>query len=211
MDSRKKYALEVILEIFFIFSYIWIVEVRCPNWLRSLYLWVCCVGFPIFCVWRDQRSFPEFSLDWEAFVKCLRILVWFTVAATVVLTGIAFYFKSYSYDDSFLTRVSEYIFWAFLQQIGVQTFLTYRVGKVVRNKRLAALVSSSLFSLFHFPNPVLMVLSWAGGFFWCLSYLESPNLYAIALSHGWLAVVTLHSVPPSWLHRLRVGPSYWTF
>lgn len=159
----------------------------------------------------DQKSFPEFSLDWDNFLRSFSILLWFTLIATLLLIALALSLGNFNYDGKFMARVSEYVFWAFLQQIGFQTFLTRRVHRALPKPYLAAFVSTVLFSLIHFPNPVLMIFCFAGGFFWCLSYIKAPNLYLIALSHGWLAVVALHAVPASWLHGLRIGPGYFTF
>ncbi len=210
--KNRKYAFQVATEMFFVFSYIWIVEIYASKWwINAAFLWGLCVAFPIVCIARDQRRFPEFSLDWNHFKRCLRILVWFTLSATVFMVLLSLFLKTFNYDGQLLKRISEYIFWAFLQQIGIQTFLTYRVGKVIDQPKMAALVSASIFALFHFPNPVLMAFTWVSGYFWALSYLEAPNLYAIAISHGWLAVIALHSVPRAWLHSLRVGPTYWSY
>lgn len=209
--DQRKFAIQVGAEIALLFAYIWIVEIRAPHWFNAVFLWGLCVGYPIFCIVRDQRVFPEFSLDWKAFKRCLRLLVWFTASGTAVLIVIALATGNFNYDDKLLTRFSEYIFWAFLQQIGLQTFLTYRVGKVVYNPYKAAGVAAVVFSMIHFPNPVLMIFTLIGGFFWSLSYLKAPNLYALAVSHGWLAVMALHSIPRPWLHQLRIGPTYWSF
>ena len=118
---------------------------------------------------------------------------------------------TFNYDGQILKRFSEYVFWAFLQQIGLQIFFTYRMGRIISNPAKAAGVVAVVFSLIHFPNPVLMLFTLIGGFYWSLSYLKAPNLYALAISHGWLAVLALHSIPRSWLHQLRIGPTYWSF
>ena len=209
--DQRKFAIQVGVELVLLFAYIWIVERRASHAFNAVFLWGFCVGYPVFCIAREQRVFPEFSLDWRAFVRCLKILVWFTVAGTALLVLIALATGNFNYDDKLLTRFSEYVFWAFLQQIGLQTFFTYRVGKVISNPYKAAGVVAVVFSLLHFPNPVLMAFTLLGGFFWSLSYLKAPNLYALAVSHGWLAVLALHSVPRSWLHQLRIGPTYWSF
>jgi len=179
--------------------------------VRAVFFWGVCVGFPIFSIAARQRSFPEFSLDWRAFVRCLRWLIWFTLITTVLFIGVSFHFKAFNYDGQFMTRVSEYFFWAFLQQIGLQTFLTRRLRQVFRNPYLAAFASSSLFALIHLPNAALVIFTWVGGFFWALSFQRTPNLYALAVSHGWLAVVALYCVPTRWLHGLRIGPTYWNY
>ncbi|OGR83737.1 MAG: hypothetical protein A2901_02125 [Elusimicrobia bacterium RIFCSPLOWO2_01_FULL_54_10] len=213
--EKRKFAVQVGIEIALLAVYIWIVEVWAPGWFRPIFLWGFCVGFPIACIARDQartpQSFPEFSLDWRAFLRCLRLLVWFTAITTAVLILIALVFGNLNYDNKFLMRFSEYVFWAFLQQIGLQTFFTWRVGNVIDNPYRAAGVVAVVFSMIHFPNPVLMIFTLIGGFFWSLSYLKAPNLYALAVSHGWLAVVALHSIPRSWLHQLRIGPTFWSF
>jgi len=209
--DQRKFAFQISIEILLIFAYVWIVEGRASPAVNGLFLWGFCVGVPIVCIAREQHVFPEFSLDWKAFTRSLNILAWFTVSGTALLAIIALATETFNYDGQILKRFAEYVFWGFLQQIGLQTFFTYRVGKVISNPYKAACVVAVIFSLIHFPNPVLMIFTLMGGFFWSLSYLKAPNLYALALSHGWLAVLTLHSIPRSWLHQLRIGPTYWSF
>lgn len=199
------------MELSAIYFYIWVLERYASDGLRFSFFWGLCVGFPIFCIWREQRSFPEFSLDWRVFVRCLREVLWFTLGATALLLAVAFGFDGLNYDGKILLRVSEYLFWSFLQQIGLQTFLARRVHQVVPNPMLAAGLTATVFSLIHFPNPALLALTWVGGFFWTSIFLKTPNLYALAISHGWLAVMALYCVPSRWLHQLRIGPTYWTY
>lgn len=139
------------------------------------------------------------------------LLVWFTTGASIALVLLGIATDTFNYDDMFARRVAEYMFWGFLQQIGLQTFLTRRISLAVPSPHLAALISAGLFSFFHLPNVTLMVFSGIGGYFWALAYITAPNLYLNAASHGWLAVLALHCVPPGWLHGLRVGPGYWLF
>ena len=79
----------------------------------------------------------------------------------------------------------------------MQTFFTRRIETFMDNPITIAAASATLFSLIHFPNPVLMVLTWVGGFYWTYSFLNSPNLYALALSHGWLAVMLRFEISSS--------------
>lgn len=211
LSIRRKSAWQVGIVLSSIYFYIWYLERNSPEWLRAAFFWGVCVGFPIYCIATDQKRFPEFSLDWENFLQSLYILVWFTVGAAIALGVLALLTQNFNYDGKFMMRFSEYVFWAFLQQIGVQTFLTRRVYRALPKPHLAAFISATLFAMIHLPSPVLVLFCWIGGYFWCLSYIKAPNLYLIALSHGLLAVITLHAVPPLWLHGLRIGPGYWTF
>ena len=175
------------------------------------FFWIACVFFPILCIGLDQREFPEFGLGWEEFVSCFKSLFLFTLIATFILLLIGFYFDSIQYDGQFPTRFSEYVFWAFLQQIGLQIFFTRRMQNIFKSPVVVSLITATVFAFIHFPNPALVLLTWVGGFFWCFSFQRTPNLYALAISHAWLAVMTLYCVPPYWLHQLRIGPDYWTY
>ena len=50
-----------------------------------------------------------------------------------------------------------------------------------------------------------------GGYVWCRLFHRQPNLFTLAISHGWLAVLVRYSWPAEWLHNLRIGPGYWTW
>jgi hypothetical protein len=211
LSIRSRSAVQIIFEFSSIFIYIWVLQKNTQPEIHLPFFWLVCVGFPIFCIARDQQEFPEFSLDWDSFVSCLRGLIWFTVVATAFLVFAALFRSTYHYDGAFLTRFSEYIFWAFLQQIGLQIFLTRRVQNIFKSPVRVSLVAAAVFSSIHFPNLALMVLTWIGGFFWSLSFQRTPNLYAITISHAWLAVIALYTVPMHWMHQFRIGPEYWTY
>ena len=203
--------MEVFIEFLAIFFYIWYADKNSPDWFRSTFFWLICVGLPIACIGKDQKYFPEFSLDWNAFTRGLREILWFTLCGTALLVVIALTTQGFNYDGQILTRLPEYYFWSFLQQIGLQTFLTYRIQKIVKNPLAVSFVTASLFALLHWPNIALVSLTWIGGFFWSYSYQRFPNLYALSLSHAWLAVTSLYCLPPPWLHGLRIGPGYSSF
>src|SRR5438045_3899260 len=100
---RLKPFLQVALDAAFILIYIWVID---PNphlsyIVKNLFLWGLCVGFPIACIAIEQSAFPEFSLDWSSFVASARLLVWFTLAATILLVGIALANHSLNYDNQF--------------------------------------------------------------------------------------------------------------
>lgn len=203
--------MQVIIEFSAVLFYIWYVERNTPDWFRFSFFWLVCVGFPIGCIWKNQKVFPELSLDWNWFTQGLREIFWFTLSATVLLVVISLESEGFNYDGQLFTRVPEYCFWSFLQQIGLQTFLTYRIQKIFKNPIIVSATCATLFALLHWPNIALVLLSWSGGFFWSYSFQRTPNLYALSLSHGWLAVTSFYCLPPQWLHGLRIGPGYFSF
>lgn len=178
-------------------------------WFKAPFFWFVCVGFPIYCLSADEESFPEFTLDWFSFARQSGLVMKFTLLATLAMAVLMFVTETFHSDGQFAHRLAEYLFWAFLQQIGFQTFLTRRVQRVLTGPKISALASSTIFALIHLPNPSLVTLTWISGYFWSLAFLRNPNLYALTLSHGWLAVLTFYCVPMDWTRSFRIGPGYW--
>ena len=104
-----------------------------------------------------------------------------------------------------------YPVWALVQQYALQGFVYRRLCNAWGRPGVAAAGAALLFGAVHYPNPVLMVSTTVGGFVWSSLYRRAPNLYTLALSHGWLGVLLMASFPPELLHELRVGPSYWNY
>ena len=191
-----------------ILFYLWVLQKNTPPAVHVPFLLLVCVGFPILCIALEQRQFPEFRLGWDRFIEGLRGIALFTLIATLALVSLAVWTDTVNYDRILPRRFAEYLLWAFLQQVGLQTFLTRRMQQVFRHPAGVAFASAVLFALIHFPNPVLMGFTLIGGMYWSLSFQKTPNLYALALSHAWLAVTALVCVPPDWMHQLRIGPDY---
>jgi hypothetical protein len=194
-----------------IYLYIWLLKSHTPDLFHGAFFWLLCVGFPLFCIALSQRSFPEFSLDFNQNLRALRMLTWFTLIATLAMFTVAWRMNSFHYDGALPSRLAEYVFWAFLQQIGLQIFLTRRLARIFKKPWVVALWASGLFSLVHAPNPALMIFSGLGAFFWAYAFQIAPSLYVLSLSHAWLAVWMLYTIPPAWLRALRIGPAYFTW
>lgn len=207
---RKSFraSLEIIVEFSAIFIYIWFLQFAAPLGLKILFLSFL-IGFPLYCIFKEQEKLPEFSLDSSYFLKGLEELFFFTFTATFLLLTISLYLQEFFLDKKILPRLFEYIFWAFFQQMGLQTFLARRVQKLISHPIGVALFCATLFSLIHLPNLPLMMLTWVGGFFWVRAYLKSSNLYSLSVSHGWLAVLVRYSLPETWLRDLKIGPWFY--
>jgi len=106
--------------------------------------------------------------------------------------------------------VLSYLLWGLLQQYALQAFVYRRLGEGLRRSRTAAAVTAVLFGALHLPNPVLAPATVVVGYLWCRLYSRTPNLLTLAVSHAVLAALIMASLPPEWIHRLKVGPGYWS-
>lgn len=69
---------------------------------------------------------------------------------------------------------------------------------------LTIICTTVVFSLFHYPNPELMIFTFSAGLCWSLLFYLSPNILLMGLSHAILGTI-LHQIVQ--LH-MRIGPFY---
>jgi hypothetical protein len=212
--SARRAAVEVTLAVSCITVAVWVSPLLPGPWFRAVLVGAA-VAFPALCIIRGQAAFPEFAWHSPALAASARLVFLYTLAATALLLGARYLIRIGHYDlpvdAEWAGRFVEYLGWAFLQQIGLQTFLTRRMQLLFQSPWLVSCAAAFAFSLIHLPNPVLVVLTFVAGIFWSWSFQRVPNLYVLAVSHAWLAVVTIYCLPRAWHHALRIGPSYWQY
>jgi len=111
----------------------------------------------------------------------------------------------------FLHRYLGYAIWAFFQQILLQDFFLLRLLRLSRNRFLAALLATAIFSLAHLPSPILFVVTFVWGLAACLLFLRYRNLYPLALAHAVFGITIAMTIPGPVTHNMRVGLGYLSY
>lgn len=100
-------------------------------------------------------------------------------------------------SPSMLVAVACYPAWGLVQQLLVQGMVTGSIAGLRRpfgHPAVATLVSATLFSLSHWPEPVLMVSTFALGLVLAPVWLRWRNLWPLAFAHGWLGTALFYFV-----------------
>jgi membrane protease YdiL (CAAX protease family) len=107
-----------------------------------------------------------------------------------------------------LLHASGYLVWALVQQYIQQRFFFGRIEQLTSNGLLAGFCTALLFSLAHVPNPVLMPVTFVGGWILTELFRRYRTLYPLAIAHGLIGLAIAISVPDHIHHHMRVGLGY---
>jgi membrane protease YdiL (CAAX protease family) len=144
----------------------------------------------------------------DNFLAACRMLVTPTAIVVLLAVGIGWFSNHSIFAGPWRDRFLLLPLWALFQQYALNGFINRRaqlaLGKGARSILLVAIV----FSLLHFPNPLLAILTFAGGLVWATVYQRQPNLFALALSHSVSSIALALTISPNWLDSLRVGFKY---
>jgi membrane protease YdiL (CAAX protease family) len=171
----------------------------------------------VFVVWLAasflvHRDTPR-TLGWRAdnlWPAARRAGIWFGAAA-LLLVGIGFGLgRTSELPEGFFAfdRLWRYFAFCLLQQVALCSYFTNRLAGAVERRWLAAVAAAVIFSAAHWPNPVLLPVTLAGG--WGMAYLfaRERNILPLAAAQALIGSLTWWAFPIEWHHKLRVGPGY---
>ena len=104
-----------------------------------------------------------------------------------------------------------YMAFCLLQQVGLNSFLTNRLLGTIDSRLVASLVAGTIFAALHWPNPVLIPLTFIGGAAMAWLFARERNILPLAAWQGILGTLVWWAFPLAWHHGMRVGPGFYSF
>jgi len=109
-------------------------------------------------------------------------------------------------------RFASYLAFCVLQQVGLNSLVMNRLLCAFNGKvGSAALVAGLLFGALHWPNPVLVPVTFVGGMAMAWLFGNNRNIVPLAIGQAVLGSLIWWAFPLAWHHSMRVGPGYWTY
>lgn len=106
-----------------------------------------------------------------------------------------------------LRHLWNYFAFCVLQQVALNSFLTNRLLQLLPPSR-AAVVAGAIFAAAHWPNPVLVPLTFVAGTAMAWLFARQRNVLPLAAAQAVAGLLVGWSFPVGWHHNLRVGPGY---
>ena len=108
-------------------------------------------------------------------------------------------------------HVLNYAAFCLLQQVALNSYMTNRLLYVFDGKIPAAFAAAAVFAALHWPNPVLVPLTFLGGVVMSWLFARERNILPLAAGQAVVGTLVWWALPMAWHHGMRVGPGYYTF
>ncbi len=157
-----------------------------------------------------RETLREIGWRFDNFGRACGLLALPMLLCGCVILALGWRKQSLHFDKALLWRWSLWLpIWGLLQQYVLQGFINRRAQIVCGKSGIhSVLIVAAVFALLHLPNPWLALATFAGGALWAYVYQQAPNLFALGLSHGLMALLLASSLSAATLNNLRVGFRY---
>lgn len=106
-------------------------------------------------------------------------------------------------------RLWSYFAFCLLQQVALNSLIHNRMLSLIRNEWTTAALTGAVFAACHWPNPVLVPVTFIGGAVMAWMFGRVRNIIPLAIGQAILGSLLWWAFPVAWHHHLRVGPGYY--
>ncbi len=108
-----------------------------------------------------------------------------------------------------LKQFGGYFAFCLLQQLAMNSLVHNRMLSLLRNEWVAAGLTGAIFGACHWPNPVLVPLTFIGGTAMAWMFGRVRNIVPLAVGQAALGMLVGWAFPLGWHHHMRVGPGFY--
>ena len=166
------------------------------------------VGLMLMSHREHGETVREVGFRTDNFLAACRLLVLPTALVVLLAVAVGWFTNHTIFQAPWRNRFLLLPLWALLQQYALNGFINRRAQLALGKGTKSILLVAVVFSLLHFPNPLLAILTFVGGLIWATVYQRQPNLFALALSHAVSSLTLALTISPKLLDSLRVGFKY---
>lgn len=190
----------------FILWFIWDLQFT-ARWTWIIFIAWIVISFAV------HRDTPK-TLGWRAdnLGEAARraLLVFGAMAAGLIIVGLAIGQPRHVPPNLIRwQRFGGYFSFCILQQVALNSLLHNRMSSLVRNEWVAAMLTGGIFAACHWPNPVLVPLTFVAGTVMAWMFGRARNIIPLAIGQAILGSVVFWAFPLAWQHHMRVGPGYY--
>jgi len=183
-----------------ILGYTWVLEPRGVH-----------VGVPAVIVISitvlNGLLFGVWGLTPKALLPASRAAALFTVAAVLVILGVGMALGTLHDRGASFRDLAVLVPWGTAQQWVLQTVVLREArGPTSPNKGIV--VAAALFAVVHAPNPLLMIVTFAGALGSCAIFVRHPNILPLGVSHAIATLALLYAFNDNLTGHLRIGYAY---
>jgi hypothetical protein len=188
-------------------AFIWDLRMRWPHFWIFFPVWIT-LSFLL------HGDTPR-TLGWRA-DNLLRATknaagVFALLAAALLLTGALFGTLRVPLHLLSARRLWLYFAFCLLQQVILQSFLTNRLLSFCRRSWVAALLAGGIFAAAHWPNPVLVPVTFCGGAAAAWLFSRERNVIPLATGQALIGSLVWMCFPAEWHRGMRVGPGFYLY
>ena len=186
-------------------------------WQRQTSTWSSWIVFPVwlaasFLLHQDTPKTLGWRADnfWNATKRSAVVFVPFIIGLCIV--GLALGGLHRPSNHLLIPKhFFGYMAFCLLQQVGLNSYVTNRLFAATGSPLRASLIAGTIFAALHWPNPVLVPLTWIGGIAMSWLFARERNILPLTLGQGILGTLVWWAFPVVWHHAMRVGPGFYHF
>jgi len=171
-----------------------LIDFRLPFIILTCLGWL---GYAIYRASREDKILEYWGLPWKGFSTSFWQLLPIVIVVMLLFLGFGYYFQTSVLDGSIVLILLLYPIWGVLQQFLVLGIFARNLADGWRGKLPTLLViglTALLFSIIHYPSPVLIGATFFLAIVYVTLYLRGHNIIVLGIYHGWLAAFFFYSV-----------------